>query len=65
MNRCCLFKENIAIVFIPELIFLAENPPLKTFILPTIMHKHANKSGFSLTLEDIRKTTKFSCIVDK
>lgn len=46
MNRFCLFKENIAIVFIPKLIFSAENPPFKAFILPTIMHKHANDSWF-------------------
>lgn len=58
MNRCCLFKENIAIS-IPEFIFLAENPPLKTFILPTIMHKHANESGFSFISENKRKATTF------
>lgn len=65
MNRFCLFKENIAIVFILKFILSAENPPLKTFILPTIMHKHANKSGFSFILENKRKTTTFFCIVDK
>lgn len=59
MNGFCLFKENIAIVFIPKFIFSAENPPLKTFIQPTIMLKHAKKSGFSFILENKRKTTTF------
>lgn len=59
MNRFWLFKDKIEIVFIPKFIFSAENPTLKTFILPTIMHKHANKiSGFSFILENKRKTTK-------